>query len=231
MIQWNDYLRQRALDSFCRLDSLVLRETDPDTWNVSVSAEALNIARRFRAAKGEDRDEFVRLLVDSYRLAYRARVWRAPKEFFFWLLCARLHVEAHVGPDALLHQNGYLGPLWDRLEAIHKRHRWPKEDENGDPWNPEDHLAQVPDDYAAWLEEFERVADGMENAALRAVCRMYGVPEIADLKENDPAEFERRFDIGHEYASKCHKDVSDEGLPGTGDYTSNRGDDEDGATS
>jgi hypothetical protein len=110
VIRWNDQLRQQALESFCRLDGLVLRETDPDKWNQTVLAEALDIARRFKAARDGHRDEYVQVLVDAYQLAYRARAWRAPKEYFFWLLSAWLHVEAHVGPDAVLNQEGYLRP-------------------------------------------------------------------------------------------------------------------------
>ena len=78
------------------------------------------------------------------------------------------------------------------LEAIRKRHGWPEDDEDGSPWTPEDHLDGLPGDYTAWVEEFGIVADRMEVAAFRAVYVRHGVPEIADLREQAPDEFERR---------------------------------------
>ena len=105
-----------------------------------------------------------------------------------------------TGPGAVVHQKEHLGPLWDRLEAIQKKHGWPKEDENGDAWNPHDHLDRVPEDYVAWEAEFDRVADEMERAAFRATCQEHGVPEIAAMKEDDPEGYERRWKIGHDYS-------------------------------
>lgn len=149
MIAYSGFGGRRDLRAFQRLESLVLRETDPDTWNRIVLAEALGMLKRLEAAEDGDSDEHTSALVDMYRLAYRARVWRLPKEYFFWLLVARLHVEAHVAPDALLEQEEYLGPLWRRLEAIRARHGWPDKDNGGDEWDPEEHLDQLPEDYVA----------------------------------------------------------------------------------
>ena len=196
MIQSNDHLRRRSLNSFHRLDSLVLRETNPDAWNGTVLIEALDVLKRWQAIDDSGDEEKARIFVDLYRLAYRARVFRIPKEYFFWLVAIRLRMEAQIGPDALVHQRGYLGPLWERRDAIWKKHGWPEEDDDGDPWSPEGHLDRVPDDYAAWSGGFERTADQMGKAAFRAVCEKHGVPEIADLEENDPAEWERRWRIG-----------------------------------
>jgi hypothetical protein len=224
MIRWNNQLRRQALDCFCRLDSMALRQMDPDAWNRTVLAEALSIFKRLGAAEDGDCDEHTSALVDMYRLAYRARVWRLPKEYLFWLPVARLHVEAHVGPDALLEQEEYLGPLWRRLEAIRARHGWPDKGNGGDEWDPEEHLDQLPDDYVAWSDEFDRVADQMEKATLRAVCDRHGVPEIADLKEQDTAEFERRCKVSYECAQRDRRGAGDGRLPGPGGYTSNQGD-------
>lgn len=202
--------RQRErLDALSRLESLILRETKPDAWNAGILATALDLAKRFGDLEDSDDSDRIAVLVNIYRLSYRARIYRAPREWFFWLLNARLHCEAHFGPEALVRQKEYLGPLWERLDAIHKKHGWPKHDENGDLWNPEDHLEQVPEDYAAWAAEFERVADEMEKAAFRATCEHHGVPEIADMKENAPEEYERRCRIGHAYGERMR--AEDEG--------------------
>ncbi|KKL63523.1 hypothetical protein LCGC14_2174280, partial [marine sediment metagenome] len=170
MIATSDWRQRERFDALSRLDSLVLREADPDAWNRTVLVEAMGILKRWQAIGDFDHEGTTGVFVDLYRLACRARAFRIPQEHFFWLLTTWLHMAAHVGPDAVLHQKEHLGPLWERLEAIRKRHGWPKNDENGDPWSPEDHLDQVPEDYAAWAEEFERVADEMETAAFQAVC-------------------------------------------------------------
>jgi len=206
MIATNDRQQNERFDAFSRLEGLILRETDPDAWNASVLAEARGLCKRWcNLSKSDDRER-IAVLVGMYRLSIRAKIYRAPKEYFFWLLTGWLHIEAHVGPAALLHDKRHLGPLWRRLEAIRKKHRWPKEDENGDPWRPEEHPDQVPDDYVAWMTEFERVADKMERAALRAVCEKHGVPEIAELKETAVAEFERRCKIGYDYAQSSREE-------------------------
>ena len=122
MIPSNDHLRHRSLNSFRRLDDLVLRETDPDAWNSTILVEALGILKRWQAIDKLGPEETTRVLVDLYRLAYRSSVFRAPREYFFWLVAIWLNVEAHVGPDALLYQEDYLGPLWGRRDAIWEKH-------------------------------------------------------------------------------------------------------------
>jgi len=210
------------MDSFSRLDSLGLHETDPDRWNRTILAEAIGAVEQLRAASDTDGDQYVAALVGLYRLAYRVHVWRLPREYFFRLLAGRLTIEAHVGPDAVLEQKDYLAPLWDRLEAIRRRHGWPEEDGNGDPWSPENHMERVPDDYAAWAAEFESKAEAMEIAAFRAVCERHGVPEIADLAEHDRPEYERRMKVGHEHEQGLRREGQG-GLLGPGHYTSSQG--------
>ena len=118
MTRCHDHVRRESLDAFCRLDSLVLRETQPEVWNQTVRAEAVRAVGRLKAAREASSDEYVKALVDLYRLVYRAAPARMPKEYIFWLLCGALQEEAHGGPDALVNQQEYLGPLRDRLEAI-----------------------------------------------------------------------------------------------------------------
>ena len=144
MIRSNDHLRQRSLSSFRRLDSLVLRETNPAVWNRTVLAEALDILGRWQASDSSSREETVGVFVDLYRLVHRARVFRIPKEYFFWLVAIRLLVEAQVGPDALVCQKDYLGPLWERRDAIWAKHGWPEEDDEGEVRSPEGHVDPVP---------------------------------------------------------------------------------------
>jgi len=222
VICWNNNQRRSVMESFCRLDSLALHEIDPDGWNRTILAEAMGAVERLRAASGQDDDEYVAALVGLYRMAYRAHVWRLPREQFFWMLAFRLTIDAYVGPDAVIDQKDYLGALWDRLEAIRRRHGWPEEDENGDPWSPEGHLGKLPKDYAAWAAEFDAKAEVMERAAFRAVCERHGVPEIADLAEHDRPEYERRMKIGHEHEQGLRREDRG-GLPGPGHYTSNQG--------
>jgi len=185
---------QDRLDALRRLDSLVLRQTEPEAWRESIRAEVLPLTERWaKAPKGPQQ---TRALADLYRATRRAFIPSMPAEAFFYMLAAHLHVEAHCGPDALLHQKDYLGPLWHRLEAIRRRHRWPENDEDGDLWCPEEHIDPLPADYVAWREELEQALPAMERASLRAVCQKYGVPEIADMKETDPTEFKHRCDRG-----------------------------------
>ena len=98
--------------------------------------------------------------------------------------------------------NEYLGSLWKRRDALLRKYGWPEDDENGDPWVPEERLDAVPEDYAAWEREFGAKADAMEAAAFRAVCVKYGVPEVADLRETRPEEFGRRLGVGQRQAAK-----------------------------
>ena len=200
MIAPNDWRQRERLDALSRLENLVLRETDPEAWDQTVLAEALDLRKRLQSTEWADTEERTRLFADMYRFAYITRTYGPPKEYFLWLLTVFLHIEAHVGPDAVLHRKEYLGPLWDRLDAIHERHGWPKEDDEGDPWCPEHHLDEIPEDYGGWVAEFDRVHEEMEGTSFRAVCQKYGVPEIADLKESDPEEYERRWKIGHDYS-------------------------------
>ena len=222
MICWNDNQRRSAMESFCRLDSLALHETDSDRWGRTIQAKAMGTVERLQTIQDKRSDEYMAAWVELYRLAYRAHVFRLPREYFLWLLVGRLGIEAYVGPDAVLNQKDYLGPLWDRLEAIRRRHGWPEEDENGEAWSPEEHLDKLPKDYAAWSAEFEAKAEAMEKAAFRAVCERHGVPEIADLAEHDRPEYERRMKIGYEHEQGLRRE-SRGGLPGPGHYTSSQG--------
>ena len=199
MITRNDSRRQESLDALSRLESFVLQETDPDAWAASVLAKALDLAERWGNVSDADGPARIETLVGMYRLSSTARVFgRIPAEYFFWMLAVSLHVEAHIGPEALVNQKEYLGPLWDRREAIWANHGWPAEDEDGNRWHPADHLDQTPEDYNTWAEELDRVADEMDRAAFHAVCEKYGVVDIVELKETDPAEFERRCMIGYD---------------------------------
>jgi len=202
MIADNDWRQRERLDALSRLEDLILRETDPEAWDKTVPPRAAGLAKRWSDVAEEDTPDRTAVLAEMYRLSSEAKVCRGAREYFFWLLTGYLHLEAHVGPEAVVHRKEYLGPFWDRLEAIRKRHDWPEEDTNGDPWNPHEHLDQVPEDYAAWEAEFDRVVGDMERAALLAVCRQYGVPEIAAMKENDPEEYERRYRAGKAYADR-----------------------------
>ncbi|MBE3097980.1 MAG: hypothetical protein IMZ44_12750, partial [Planctomycetes bacterium] len=115
-------------------------------------AEVLAAWEQGKAASGDENTE-TKAVVAFYRLAYRTALF-APKECFFWLASTRLHMEADVGPDALVNGKEYLGPLWDRKDAIYRNHGWPKDDEDGDLWIPEEHVNPLPEDYMAWSEEF-----------------------------------------------------------------------------
>ena len=89
-------------------------------------------------------EETTGVFVDLYRLVYRAGVFRIPKEYFFWLVAIRLLVESQVSPDALVCQKDYLGPLWERRDAIWQKHGWPEEDDEGEVRSPEGHVDPVP---------------------------------------------------------------------------------------
>lgn len=192
--------RYDGLSAVGRLDDLILRLEDPEKWKHLAYAKAIAILDQARAADAVGNEEgATRAFVALYRLAYRADL-PMPKEYFFWLASLRLHMEANVGPDAIINGKEYLGPFWDRLNEIRSKYGWPKDDEDGDTWEPENHVDPLPEEYVAWNEELNRVAEGMDKAAFRAVCRKYGVEDIADLTENDPAEYERRSKIGHDFA-------------------------------
>ena len=194
-----DWRRQDRQDTLARLDSLVLRQTQPEVWRAGILADVVPLAERWaNAGGGDESEETIRALVDLYRATRGAFLPAMPAEALFYMLAACLHVEAHCGPNAPLHGKDYLGPLWDRLEAIRWRHGWPQDDEDGGPWCPEEHVDPLPANYVAWAEEFERAQPGMERASLRAVCERYGVPEIAEFKEADPAGFERRCQRGRQ---------------------------------
>lgn len=208
MIADNDQWKRRdRLDAFRWLDSLILRKTDLAIWKQVIAGLALDLARQLDGLKDLPDAGRIPVLVGAYRLCFRAIIPGLPREYLFWLLVGHLAVEAMVGPDALICQKDYLGPLWERLKEIQKKHGWPDEEEDGDPWSPEDHLDRLPDDYLAWQAEFSQAAKPMEDAAFRAVCTKYGVEEIAHLKENDLAEYDRRCRIGQEHARSGEPDA------------------------
>jgi hypothetical protein len=205
--------RPDDINAFSRLDSLILRQANPEAWKQAVQAEAVATMQEVDVAFGQDREglrsdeRVIKALVRAYRLAHAVECAEGRREYFFWAVLTWVHLEAHVGPDALLHQDGYLGPLWKRLDAIQKKYGWPEEDDEGEVWEPDEHVNPLPDDYIAWTEEFNQQADAMEKAAFRAVCRKYGVEEIAHLKENDLAEYDRRCRIGQEHARSGEPDA------------------------
>ena len=208
MIAENDWRHHEMLNTFDRLDSLILRKTHPSVWKQVIAGLALDLVMQLDSLKDLPEAERIHVLIGGYRLCSRAIMPALPREYLFWLLAGHLAVEAMVGPDALICQKDYLGPLWERLEEIHRKHGWPAEGEDGGPWIPEDHLDSLPEDYLAWQEEFSQMIKPMENTAFRAVCMKYGVAEIADLREADPVEYQRRCKLGWD----MHQE-----LPGPGD--------------
>ena len=213
MIASNDWREQERQDALSRLETVVKRRMRPEEWRKQFVAQVLGAVEPWRQVKDEGGPEGIKALVDVYHVTRRIATPAIPTEYFFWVLSARVHMEAHVGPEAMLYQKDYLGPLWDRRPAIRQKYGWPEEDESGEPWSPADHPEQLPRDYVAWSAEFDAVADDMEKAALRAVCEQYGVPEIVELEEQDPGEYGRRCEVGRSCFSD--EDSPDEPSPGT----------------
>jgi hypothetical protein len=150
--------RQERLAAFARLDKLARIYSDPvgvlNEMNEFISKMKELQKGHDAALKRKDDDEMTRIAVEKYRLIsqhlpFEPRRYVGWKEFVFYQMASRLVMEAEVGPDATLRK--YDKELCERHAAIYEKHGWPHEDEEGDPWSPEDHLSEdeIPDDYKA----------------------------------------------------------------------------------